>query len=104
MWKQLSRSLLSMMLLGAFVLPGLAQPVFTCADVKQISAEPAQSPRERCLATQKVKLEACAKQSRRERAACEAGAKALVRMCEALRPEADMAAFRAVFAGACGGL
>src|SRR5262249_7191796 len=103
MWTELSRSFLSVMLLGAFALPAFAQPVFTCEDVKQISAEPAQSPRERCLATQKAKLEACTQQKARERAACEAGAKALVRMCEAIRPEADMAAFRAVFAGACGG-
>jgi hypothetical protein len=101
---QLVRFFLTIALLGEFASPGFTQGVSKRQDVKQFSVRPAESPRDRCLAAQKANLEACARQNRRERAACEAGAKALISVCEAIDPKADMAAYRALFGGRTGGI
>src|SRR5262249_31931849 len=70
------------------------QPVSKCYSPAPISVQPTASLRERCLAAQKARLAACAKQSTRERANCEAGAKALMTQCELINPQADTTAYR----------
>jgi len=108
MWTQPVRFFLIIVLLMVFVLPAFSQGITKHQEINRSSvpAKPlgSESPRDRCLAAQKAKLEACGRQTGLGRDTCEAGAKALISVCEAIDPKADMAAFRAVFAGRKGGI